>query len=439
MGGRPLAKVTRWAQFSVTMLFAGVVTVLLVLGVRDANRLEAASSALQLATQLSERPELLAAQLTLIQRGLEATTYVGRSLHTLTDLRQSTSEALAKLSTALLQARLLADARVTDSLNTTVLRWRSLDEGLSSIPDQHGGMLYIDASTDSELSASGKAMKAAVDGMLADTQNLQQMSSSMSRLASILRAAVDDSDWRLRALLMGGSALAGLMLGLALYYAWRSRLARRAAAQAERQVSNILSTVREGLFLIDRQLRLSPTYSDSLPELLHRPAPAGLLMEQLLEPLVDAKTLNAALKYLGLLWKDKLHEELIESVNPLSEIEVSFAQPPRRHREAASDVLLSARAFCRDRGQLHSRSHHRYHRTGAARPRARARASRGRCAIDPAITAAACRSGSATDISLVDRPRAPQEQCGAESPRHRAGRSKEEGQRRVSRAAHRQG
>ncbi len=212
-GGRPLAQVTRWAQLYVTILFAGVVTVLLVVGVRDANRLEAASSALQLATQLSERPELLAAQLTLIQRGLEATTYVDRSLHTLTDLRQSTSEALAKLSTALLRAGLLADAGVTDALNTTVLRWRSLDEGLSSITDQHGGVLYIDTSTDSQLSASGTAMKATVDGMLADTQNLQQMSSSMSRLASILRATVADSDWRLRALLMGGSALAGLMLG----------------------------------------------------------------------------------------------------------------------------------------------------------------------------------------------------------------------------------
>ncbi len=56
------------------------------------------------------------------------------------------------------------------------------------------------------------------------------------------------------------------------------------------------------------------------PSSLHRPAPAGLLMEQLLEPLVDAKTLSATLKYLGLLWNDKLHEELIESVNPLSEI-----------------------------------------------------------------------------------------------------------------------
>ncbi len=363
MGSRSLAKSARWAQLSATILFAVAVTVLLVLGVRDANRLEAASSALQLATQLSERPELLAAQLTLIQRGLEATTYVGASLRTLTALRQSTSKALAQLRAALLRAGLLADTGVTDSLGTTVLRWESLDRGLSSVGDQRGAELYIDASTGSELSVSGKAMKAAVEGMLADTQNLQQMSVDMSRLAAILRAAVNNNGLRLRALLMGGSALAGLMLALALYYAWRSRCALRAAAQAERQVANILSTVREGLFLIDRQMRLSPTYSGSLRELLHLPAPAGLPMAEVLEPLVDAKTVSATLKYLGLLWKDKINEELIESVNPVSEIEVSFVNPRggtetrhlafsfRRVRsaEAARDYILGVVADVTDR------------------------------------------------------------------------------------------
>src|SRR5579872_2411814 len=97
MGNRSLAKSAQWTQLFVTMLFAGVVTALLVLGVRDANRLEAGSSALQLATQLSERPQLLTAQLTLIQRGLEATSYIGSSLRTLTALRQSTSKSLEGL------------------------------------------------------------------------------------------------------------------------------------------------------------------------------------------------------------------------------------------------------------------------------------------------------------------------------------------------------
>jgi chemotaxis protein histidine kinase CheA len=47
----------------------------------------------------------------------------------------------------------------------------------------------------------------------------------------------------------------------------------------------------------------------------------------MLRPLVDQKTLQAATRFIGLLWKDKVHEELIESVNPLSQIEVSFGRP----------------------------------------------------------------------------------------------------------------
>lgn len=328
MGNRSLAKSAQWAQFSATILFAAAVTVLLVLGARNANRLEAVSSALQLATQLSERPELLAAQLTLLQRGLESRTYVGRPLDALTALRQSTSRALAALRASLLQAGMLTHADISDPLRSTVPRWQTLDRDLSSLTDQSGGALYIDASTGSKLSVSGKAMKATVDGILiTDAQDLQQMGVDMGRLGVILRAEVDGSGLRLRGLLMGGSALAGVMLGLMLYYAWRSRLSQRAAVQAERQVANILSTVREGLFLVDRQLRLSPTYSESLREVLRLSTPAGLLMEELLAPLVDAKTIGATLKYLGLLWKDKVHEDLIESVNPLSEIEVALANP----------------------------------------------------------------------------------------------------------------
>lgn len=327
LGSQSLAKSARWAQLPVTMLFAGAVTVLLVLGARDAKRLEAVSSALQLATQLSERPELLTAQLTLIQRGLESRTYVGRPLSALTALRQSTSNALAGLRATLSQAG-MADPDVTGAVRSTVLRWQSLDRVLAEVADQGGGELFIDASTGSRLSSSGKDMKATVDDILiSDAPDLQQMGADMGRLGAILRAHVDGSGLRLRALLIGGSTLAGLMLGLMLYYAWRSRLAQQAAAQAERQVANILSTVREGLFLVDRQMRLSPTYSESLCEVLRLRSPAGLSMEEVLEPLVDAKTISATLKFLGLLWKDKVHEDLIESVNPLSEIEVAFTNP----------------------------------------------------------------------------------------------------------------
>ncbi|HEX4049731.1 MAG TPA: ATP-binding protein [Steroidobacteraceae bacterium] len=363
IGSYSRARSSQWAQVLATLLFAAAVALLLVFGVRDAARLRTASSALQLATQLSERPALLTAQLTLIQRGLESTTYIGRSLRALTVLRQSTSSSLAALRAALSQTGLLAQPAVSDTLQSNGLRWQSLNRGFAALDDQRGGSLYSDAFSSSELSASGRAMKSAVDGMLADTQSLQQMSVDMSSLAAVLQASVDQSGLRLRALLVGGSTLASLMLLLALYYAWRSRRAHRVAAQTEQQMANILSTVREGLFLVDRQMRLSPTCSRSLGELLRLPVPAGLPMEKLLEPLMDAKTVSATLKYMALLWKDKVNEELIESVNPISELEVEFVRPrvgaEKRHLafsfrrvrsvEASGDYILGVVADITDR------------------------------------------------------------------------------------------
>src|SRR5581483_2822750 len=49
-------------------------------------------------------------------------------------------------------------------------------------------------------------------------------------------------------------------------------------------------------------------------------------------------------KFLGLLWKEKVHEDLIESVNPLSQIEVSFPNP-----RGGADVRYLAFSFRRVR------------------------------------------------------------------------------------------
>jgi chemotaxis protein histidine kinase CheA len=51
-----------------------------------------------------------------------------------------------------------------------------------------------------------------------------------------------------------------------------------------------------------------------------------MTLEEVLKPLVDAKTLTAAGKYLNLLWSERVNAELIESVNPLQQIAVNFAR-----------------------------------------------------------------------------------------------------------------
>lgn len=345
MARRAFATPTQWLQIAATILFASALTVLLIIGIRRADELQTTSSALQLASELSSRPEIVRADLTLVQRGLETTTFVGDSLRSIASLRESGNQAFTLLQTNLRSAGLADDAAASARLAAALKGWQSIEGDLDKLNQPHRGELYSDSSSGSELTASGKQMKAAVDRLLTtQSQNLQLVSEQLNQLSGSLRAAVANGGRNLRSLLLGGTAVAALLLAMMLYYAWRSRQAAAAAAMAQRQVSNILGTVREGLFLIGRDMRLGETYSESLSELLRLHSPAGLSFEEVLRPLVDEKTLVGAQKFLGLLWKDKVHEELIESVNPLSQIEVSFSG------EHSNDIRYMAFSFRRVRG-----------------------------------------------------------------------------------------
>jgi two-component system, chemotaxis family, sensor kinase CheA len=342
---RSLAKPGQWLQVAATILCAATLTVVLIIGIRRADELQSASSALQLSAQLSSSPQIVFSELTLIQRGLETTTYVGDSLRAIATERQRNDATYEQLQGDLRRAHLIDETEIATPLAAALQSWDQLRQPLSALNRRSRVELYVDTASGSELTPAGKQMKAAVDALLAaQSTNIQTLSGALEQLGGALRTAVDDSGRSLRSLLVTGSAVAVLLLGLMFYYAWRSRLAAAAAARAERQVANILGTVREGLFLVGRDLTLGETCSDSLRELLRVNAPAGQSFEELLRPLVDERTLSAALKFLGLLWRDKVHEELIESVNPLSQVEVSF---PNAH--GGDDTRFLAFSFRRVR------------------------------------------------------------------------------------------
>ena len=303
---RSLANPGQWLQIAATILCAATLTVVLIIGIRRADELQSASSALQLSAQLSSSPQIVFSELTLIQRGLETTTYVGDSLRAIATERQRNDTTYEQLQGDLRRAHLIDEAQIATPLTAALQSWDQLRQPLSALNRRSRVELYVDTASGSELTPAGKQMKAAVDTLLAaQSTNIQTLSGALEQLGGALRTAVDDSGRSLRTLLLTGSAVAALLLGPMLYYAWRSRLAAAAAARAERQVANILGTVREGLFLVGRDLTLGETCSDSLRELLRVSVPAGSDFRGVLRPLVDEKTSTAALKFLGLLWRTK--------------------------------------------------------------------------------------------------------------------------------------
>jgi two-component system, chemotaxis family, sensor kinase CheA len=327
----------QWLPLVITALCTTALALLLFSGVQLAARLQSASSALQLASALSAQPQLLRSELTLIQRGLETQTYVGDSLRSLAHGRTSSNESYARLAIAMRDAGLGGRSDTAALYAQARTHWQPIDSGLGGLEKSRSGELYADTAGGSALTPSGTALKRTVDELLASqSRNTSELAGELSDLAALLRAAVVHDGQSLRALLLGGAGLASLLLAMMLYFALRAGKAARAAGEAQRQIVNILGTVREGLFLIAPDGRIGAAHSDSLVALLHTPVPAGQTFEDLLRPLVDDKTLLAAGKFLGLLWKDKVNEELIDSVNPLNQIEVKFqksvgAPPEQRY------------------------------------------------------------------------------------------------------------
>ena len=319
---------TQWLPILASIAFTVALTVLLAFGIERASQLRSASAALQGASDLSAQPQFLHSELTLIQRGLETQTYIGDSLHAVANGRVSANRAYQQLTENLAAANLNHDPLIANQQRILGRQWQELDGRLEELEESHSGELYADTVSGSELTLTGRSLKREVDQLLnAQAASTKEMTNSLTSLSGALRDVVLRDGRSLRSLLLGGTALAAVLLALVLYYAWRAHRSSALANEAQRQVANILNTVREGLFLVDRDGLIGSAHSESLTALLRVESPAGSTFEDLLRPLVDQKTLQAATRFIGLLWKDKVHEELIESVNPLSQIEVSFGRP----------------------------------------------------------------------------------------------------------------
>lgn len=103
----------------------------------------------------------------------------------------------------------------------------------------------------------------------------------------------------------------------------------RVAEAARAETQRILSTVREGLFLIDRDWRIGSQRSASIESLFGRKVHAGDDLPRLLRELFRPADAEAAIQYVELLLNGKLKASLLKQLNPLQEIGVVAAAPGR--------------------------------------------------------------------------------------------------------------
>jgi two-component system, chemotaxis family, sensor kinase CheA len=294
-----------------------VMGAVLIAGFRLATQMRANITALQSASMLQTYPAAMTQQFNALRDRLESRAYVGQAMSDLKLTVQHFESELDKLSTS--------GYVQSPELEQALLLWHQYSPVVMPVV-QFGGQPYLDSDdAGSSFSKEGRTYYADVKrAQLFVADNQKGLQGQLSAVASQLQKASSDAATRLRALLSAG-VFAALILAIAAAYFQITRSRHeRVAQEAQEQTRDILKTVREGFFLLDADYRIGSVWSEALTRMFSRNDFAGLGFEDLLKDLVPAQTLTTAMKYIKLLWGDRAHENLMKSINPLGQLEITM-------------------------------------------------------------------------------------------------------------------
>lgn len=95
--------------------------------------------------------------------------------------------------------------------------------------------------------------------------------------------------------------------------------------EARKETTEILDTVHEGLLLLDSDLNISNQYSESVKTIFGEDDIAGMSFSNLLHKIVVGDEMTTTQEYIKLLLNEKVKENLIVSLNPLADVEISVS------------------------------------------------------------------------------------------------------------------
>jgi two-component system, chemotaxis family, sensor kinase CheA len=315
--GKPLERVRgNAAAAGFLLLLVAFIGSVLVPSYRLATELADNTAASRLVSAQGSQAELLLGAIAAVRDRLEAGAFVGQAIEDVATRAAAFDSGLDRME----QSRLLEPADVAAVRRT----WTEYRAGLAGI-EGFDAIPYTDSDSGTRLNAAGQALL--VDARAALTlgrASTPQLTRSLAAAGARLEQGATERAARLRLLMMVGVAFAVLLLMLVGYFQWRRLREERRASAAAQQMSDILDTVKDGLFLLDPELRVGAVRSRALGALLRRESFDGVHFEDLLRDLVPVRTLDTAVKYVRLLWGERANENLIRSINPLAEVEVVF-------------------------------------------------------------------------------------------------------------------
>jgi signal transduction histidine kinase len=294
-----------------------VMGAVLIAGFRLATQMRANITGLQTASMLQTYPAAIGQQLNSLRDRLEARAYAGQALSDVKGTVKRFDQELEQLE---------AGGNIqSPELDQALLLWHQYGPVINPVVT-FNGQPYVDSDdAGSAFSREGRAHYADVKrAQLFATENAKRLQEQLATVATTLQQSASADAARLRMLLSAGVLAALVLAAAAAYFQITRSRHERVALEAQEQTRDILKTVREGFFLLDAEYRIGSVWSQALTRMFSRQDFAGLAFEELFKDLVPPNTLATAMKYIKLLWGDRAHENLMKSINPLGQLEITM-------------------------------------------------------------------------------------------------------------------
>jgi HPt (histidine-containing phosphotransfer) domain-containing protein/PAS domain-containing protein len=309
----------------------------LVPGLKLASELVGTSATLKWVGEQQRYPTIIRASLETMRDRLADRGYIQESLDQLKDSTARLDEAVTSMTAARAAGwfslagvtgagRQSAAGRHSEPLAQAWAREKAALDPVIAF----SGLPYADSeSSGSVLNAQGRELERNITAAIrASRHSLPELDAQLGALGGELQADNGRAAKQLQLVMLTGLLIgAGLVVLIVLLLNARRHQETR-LREARQQTTDILRTVKEGLFLLDEHLVIGSAYSSAMETLFQRTDFAGLGFDKLLENIVSEKTLATALKFVKVLWAERTNEKLVKSINPLGEVEVHLAAGP---------------------------------------------------------------------------------------------------------------
>ena len=315
----------------VIILGFSFLAIVLVPGLELASEVADSSTALKLLGEQQRHPTLIRASLESMRERLGDRGYIQESLDQLRTSSAMLDIAIHEMTLAqpVSWFALTADTGAKGApiagkhVALLVDSWAREMEVLNPVVGYHGVPYQDNESTGSNLNGSGRQLELDVTAALRTSRHVVPvLDGELMAITAELQTTNLRSATQLKMVMLSGLVIALLLVALVTVLLSARQQQESSLRQARQQTVDILRTVKDGLFLLDRKLTIGAAHSAALESLFQRRDFAGLAFENLLKPIVSERTLSTALKFVKILCAERTNEKLVKTINPLGEVEV---------------------------------------------------------------------------------------------------------------------